>query len=291
MPWNTHLALPDQDETYALIATSGTTGRPKAVRITGRMAGHATAFYASTLGLGPSDRTAIHLSFAWVSGHITQLCPAMATGGSAVTMATFSPSELVGVVNRYAVTWLDVVPSIWEGLLRTQLFDGAHLPSLRLAVFGGAPAPSGTLDRVRCRVPAMKLYDVYAQSETCAPVTLLDDGDLADHPDTVGRPSPFTELLVVDQIGAEQPIDVVGELWVRSGSVTPGYWPPDVAPLTKDGWFRTGDLASIDGEGFVTTHGRAVDLIIRGGRNIFPAEVERALMSTGLLSDAAVVGV
>ena len=279
IPWRHGIALPDEDATYCLIATSGTTGRPKAVRVTGRMTCHAAVFYSSALGLTSTDRTAIHLPFAWVSGHVTQLAPAMLSGGSAVTMATFSAPELVAVAQAHGVTWLDVVPSIWELLLRLEAFRREALPGVRLAVFGGAAAPPGTLDRVRARMPGLELHDVYALSETCAPVTWLADGD--DRPGTVGRAVPTCDLRLVGP---------AGELEVRGPAVTPGYWGDEPTPLTPDGWLRTGDLARIDADGFVTIGGRAVDLLIRGGVNVYPAEVERALLSTGQLADAAVVG-
>lgn len=289
-PWRHGQSQPDQDDTYALIATSGTTGRPKAVQVTGRMTGHAAAFYTRTLGLTAHDRTAIHLPFAWVSGHITQLAPAMLSGGSAVTMAGFSASALVTAAREHAVTWLDVVPSIWELLLRVPDFRSDVLPAIRTAVFGGAPAPPGTLDRVRERMPQLRLVDVYALSETCAPVSWLPDEEALRRPGTVGRPAPYCEVRIVGPDGKDVERCDVGEIWVRSPAVTPGYWGDDPAPLTGDGWLRTGDLARMDPEGYLTVGGRAVDLIIRGGVNIYPAEVVRALLSTGMLADAAVVG-
>jgi acyl-CoA synthetase (AMP-forming)/AMP-acid ligase II len=282
--------MPDEDAVYGLIATSGTTGRPKAVKVTGRMVGHACVAYTTLLGLTPSDRTAIHLSFAWVSGHVTQLAPAMWSGGSAVTMAQFSAADLVSVAREHGVTWLDVVPSIWELLLRHSDFRADALPQARAAVFGGAPAPPGTLDRVRERMPQMALLDVYAQSETCAPVTVLLDEDARRKPGSIGTPMPYCDARLVRADGSEAPAGEAGELQVRSPTVTPGYWGADVAPVAG-GWLRTGDLARVDEDGFFFLAGRAGDLIIRGGVNVFPAEVERALLATGLLADAAVVGV
>ncbi|MCA1711991.1 MAG: acyl--CoA ligase [Actinobacteria bacterium] len=291
LPWDYTAPLPDQDTTYALIATSGTTGRPKAVRITGRMTGHAAAFYARTLGLHADDRTAIHLPFAWVSGHITQLAPAMLSGGSAVTMARFSAPALVQVAAEHGVSWLDVVPSIWEQLLRTDGFSGAQLPGVRLAVFGGAPAPPGTLDRVRERMPQLRMFDVYALSETCAPVTFLPDAEMLRRPGTIGTPVAYVDLRLVDDDGRDVRRGEPGQILVRSPAVTPGYWGDEPPPLTADGWLRTGDVARMDDEGYLTVGGRAVDLIIRGGVNIYPGEVEKALLATGLIADAAVVGV
>ncbi len=290
LPWDVTVPLPDQDTVYALIATSGTTGHPKAVQVTGRMTGHAAAFYTRTLGLTATDRTAIHLPFAWVSGHVTQLAPAMLSGGSAVTMASFSAPSLVQTAIDHGVTWLDVVPSIWELLLRTPSFALPQLAGVRLAVFGGAPAPPGTLDRVRDRLPQLRLVDVYALSETCAPVTCLTDVEALRRPGSVGRPAPYVELRLVEAGGREVERGEAGEVHVRSAVTTPGYWGDTPSPLTADGWLRTGDLGRLDAEGYLYVAGRVVDLIIRGGVNIYPAEVERALLSTGLLADAAVVG-
>ena len=291
LPWRAGEALPDEDATYSLIPTSGTTGHPKAVRVTGRMTGHAAAAYSRLLGLTADDRTAIHLPFAWVSGHVTQLTPAMLSGGSAVTMASFSAPSLVQVAAEHRVTWLDVVPSIWELLLRVEDFRLAVLPAVRLAVFGGAPAPPGTLDRVRGRMPQLRLVDVYALSETCAPVTVLPDVEAVRRPGSVGRPAPYVDLRVVAPDGTDVPRGEPGEVWVRSPTVTPGYWGAEATLAVTDGWLRTGDLGRMDDEGYLTVGGRAVDLIIRGGVNIYPAEVERALMSTGQLADAVAVGV
>jgi long-chain acyl-CoA synthetase len=290
-PWRFGRALPDQDATYSLLPTSGTTGRPKAVRVTGRMTGHAAEAYVRTLGLTRADRTAIHLPFAWVSGHVTQLTPAMRSGGSAVTMASFSAQLLTQVAAEHRVTWLDVVPSIWELLLRTRSFTLAELPQVRLAVFGGAPAPAGTLERVRERMPQLRLFDVYALSETCAPVTVLPDAEAGRRPGSVGRPAPYVDLRVVGPDGSDVPRGEPGEVVVRSPTVTPGYWGADAALALQDGWLRTGDLGRLDDEGYLTVSGRAVDLIIRGGVNIYPAEVERALLATGQLADAVAVGV
>ncbi len=284
--WRAGTALPAEDTTYMLIPTSGTTGRPKAVRVTGRMAGEAAAFYVEALGLGPADRTAIHLPFSWVSGHITQLAPAMRSGGSAVTMAHYSAPELVATAVEHGVTWLDVVPSIWEGLLRCSDFRLPAMERVRLAVFGGAPAPTGTLERVRERLPHLALHDVYALSETCAPVTHLSDADAVDGKGTVGRPVPYVELKVVGDEGSD-----VGEVWVRSTVVTPGYWGDEPLAVDAEGWLRTGDLGRLDDAGRLTTAGRAVDLIIRGGVDVDPAEVERILLASGQVAEAVAYGV
>jgi acyl-CoA synthetase (AMP-forming)/AMP-acid ligase II len=158
-------------------------------------------------------------------------------------------------------------------------------------VFGGAPAPPGTLERVRERMPQLRLFDVYALSETCAPVTVLPDAEAGRRPGSVGRPAAYVDLRIVAPDGSDVPRGEPGEVWVRSPTVTPGYWGADGVLAVQDGWLRTGDLGRLDDEGYLTVGGRAVDLIIRGGVNVYPAEVERALLSTGQLADAVAVGV
>jgi long-chain acyl-CoA synthetase len=140
-------------------------------------------------------------------------------------------------------------------------------------------------------LPQLRLFDVYALSETCAPVTCLDDTEELRRPGSVGRPAPYCDVRLVTPSGQDVPRGDPGEIWVRSPAMTPGYWGAEPALLTADGWLRTGDLGRMDGEGYLYVGGRAVDLIIRGGVNIYPAEVERALLATGLLTDAVAVGV
>jgi acyl-CoA synthetase (AMP-forming)/AMP-acid ligase II len=122
-------------------------------------------------------------------------------------------------------------------------------------------------------------------------VTLLSDVEARRRPGSVGRPAPYVDLRVVGPDGADVPRGEPGEVWVRSPTVTPGYWGAEGSLAVTHGWLRTGDLGRMDDEGYLTVGGRAVDLIIRGGVNIYPAEVERALLATGQLADAVAVGV
>ena len=201
----------------------------------------------------------------------------------------FRSAALIATVTKHEVTWLDVVPSIWEGLLRSDGFGLPGLAALRLAVFGGAPAPTGTLEKVQARLPQVELHDVYALSETCAPVTHLSDASRGGG--TVGRPVPYVELRIADAAGEEVPPEQTGEVQVRSGVVTPGYWGDAPLALADGGWLRTGDLGSVDAAGCLRPAGRVVDLIIRGGVNIYPQEVERALLASGQLAEAVAFGV
>lgn len=280
----------DAAATYALVCTSGSTGRPKLVRVTGAMSDTAARTYTHLLGLGPQDRTAVHLPLWWVSGHITQLASSLHSGGAVVTMPRWSPGELVRVVAEHGVTWLDLVPTLWHGLLRGDGFRARRLPTLRAAVFGGAPASPEVLAAVRARVPGLDLHDAYAMSELPAPITCLVAADATTHAGTVGRVQPHATLRLLDPAGGDVPTGEQGAVVVRSPALTPGYVGPDVLAV-QDGWFRTGDLGRLDAEGYLSITGRAADVINRGGVKVHPVEVERALVASGLVEAALVVGV
>ena len=288
-------ALPPmpQDPTvvHSLIATSGSTGTPRLVRLTGAMVDLAARSYTALLGLGPGDRTPVHLPMWWVSGHVTQLASALASGGSVVTMPGWSPRELVEVVARHGVTWLDLVPTLWHGLLREDAFSARELPTLRAAVFGGAPAAPEVLAEVRRRLPGLALLDAYAMSEVPAPLTCLGDADADRHPGSVGRAQPGVRVEVVDDDGRPVPTGRTGAVAVRTPALTPGYEGLDRLAIDAEGRFRTGDLGVLDDAGFLRLTGRAADRMIRGGVTIHPAEVERALLASGLVLAAAVLPV
>jgi len=291
-PW---LALPplpqDAAVVHSLIATSGSTGDPRLVRLSGAMVDLAARSYTSLLGLGPDDRTPVHLPMWWVSGHVTQLASALASGGSVVTMPGWSPHDLIDVVARHGATWLDLVPTLWHGLLREDGFSAQGLPTLRAAVFGGAPAAPAVLAQVRRRLPGLALLDAYAMSEVPAPITCLRDADAAGHPGSVGRAVPGVQVQVVDEAGRPVPTGETGAVAVRTSALTPGYEGGDRLALDAEGRFRTGDLGVLDGAGFLSLTGRAADRMIRGGVTIHPAEVERALLASGLVLAAAVMPV
>jgi long-chain acyl-CoA synthetase len=284
--------LPEDASTvHSLIATSGSTGSPKLVRLTGAMCDTAARAYTRLLRLGPQDRTPVHLPMWWVSGHVTQLASALASGGSVVTMPAWSPAGLVAVVDRYRATWLDLVPTLWHGLLREDGFTAAGLPTLRAAVFGGAPAAPEVLAEVRRRMPGLALLDAYAMSEVPAPITCLLDADAAVRPASVGRALPGVQVEVVDGRGRALPPGGTGAVAVRSPALTPGYDGGDPLAVDEAGRFRTGDLGVLDAEGFLTLTGRAADRMVRGGVTIHPVEVERALLASGLVTAAAVLPV
>jgi acyl-CoA synthetase (AMP-forming)/AMP-acid ligase II len=284
---------PDDAAAYAVVYTSGTTGRPKASRVVHRASVHSGLSYVRVLGVGPDDVTAVVFSLTYISAMHAHLLPMLLVGGRCVLVGEPNPTELVETIARERVSWLYVVPALWQRLLRVRGFASPALDHLRLGGFGGSPMPLPAIAELRRRLPAMALCDIYGLSETHSPATILLDEEFAAKPGSVGRPLPCMEARVLDGRGTAVASGATGELLLRGSLVTTGYdGDPDATAAAIDhGWFRTGDVARIDADGYVFILDRTKDMIDRGGHKVFSAEVERVLRDHPGVEDAAVVGV
>lgn len=291
--WRDDVVAPPEDATYAVIYTSGTTGRAKAIRMTHRGTMQAAEHYVRAFGLSPGDRTAVTFPFFYLSGHVTQLNPAMLSGGSVVPVTDLRPSAIVELCTRHEVTWLDIVPSLLAQLPRVEGFGWPALPALRLAVYGGSPMLPGVVERLRAVAPQLRLCDAYGLTESAVAFCCLYDHEIGRKPGSVGRPIPTADVRLVDDDGHDVPAGAPGELWVRGPFLTPGYDrdPQATAAAFTDGWFHTGDIAHIDEDGYVFVLDRKKDMIIRGGIKVFPAEVEACLAAHADVAEVAVLGV
>ncbi len=284
---------PDEAAAYAVVYTSGTTGHPKASRVVHRASVHSGLSYARALGVGQDDVTAVVFSLTYISAMHAHLLPMLVVGGRCVLVGESSPTELVDTIAREQVSWLYVVPALWQRLLRVRGLASPALDHLRLGGFGGSPMPLSAIAELRRRLPAMALRDIYGLSETHSPATMLLDEEFAAKPGSVGRPLPCMEAQVLDDDGIARERQATGELVLRGSLVTTGYDrdPEATTAAIRDGWFRTGDVAHIDADGYVYILDRTKDMIDRGGHKVFSAEVERVLRDHPSVEDAAVVGV
>jgi long-chain acyl-CoA synthetase len=282
---------PDEATTYAVVFTSGTTGRPKASQVVHRASVHSGMSYQRVLQLGPDDVTAVLFPMYYISAMHAHVLPAMLAGARCVLVDTASPKEYVQLLHAHDVSWAYAVPSWWRLCLRAPGF--ADLPRLRRLAAGGAPFPADLVAALRERLPGVRLHDVYGLSETHSPGCIATDEDLRARPGSVGRPLDCMEAQVRADDGRVRPAGEPGELWLRGSLVTTGYAFDDEATGTAlvDGWFDTGDIARLDADGRVTVLDRSKDMINRGGTKIFSAEVEELLRAHPAVDDAAVVGV
>ena len=280
------------DDGLAIIATSGTTGRPKGVLLT-----HANFFWTNlSLDLVvPITREDVVLQVLpqfHVGGWNVQPMLAWWKGATVVLKSSFDPAAVLAVIAERRVTTMAGVPTTYQMIGQHADFAGADLSSLRAVVVGGAAMPYALVEQWHAR--GVALYQGYGLTESAPNVFCLDDADALSHPCSVGRPYPYVDVALLDR-GGDQVIDGPGqgELLVRGPSVFPGYWcdPAATAAAVIDGWLRTGDVAARDTDGYYRIVGRAKEMFVTGGENVYPVEVENVITSFDGVINAAVVSV
>jgi fatty-acyl-CoA synthase len=282
------------DEVAHLLYTSGTTGRPK-----GAMHTHANlVFNARTvrerLGAAPGERTLIAAPMFHATGTVSQFIGFFTAGGCCVFTPAFQAETTVALMASERITLFAGVAAMLRLILLKAQDTAADLSALRLFVMGGSPVPEAFPAEVVRRIPGLTLGNVWGMTEGTSIVTYTKGGEYLAHTGTVGRPVAEVDVAVSIDGGAPEDLrDTVGELCVRGPLVTAGYWnnPEATASTFVDGWLHTGDVGSVDADGFVRVLDRLKDMIIRGGENIYSLEVENALASHPDVAEVAVVGV
>jgi long-chain acyl-CoA synthetase len=277
-----------------LLYTSGTTGRPKGALATHGNVVHSCLTFERLYGLRDGERSLVVVPLVHVTGLIAQLCAMTAVAGAVVLMPRFDAGEALRLLAAEGATHLVAAPTVYVMLMARPDYRAAALPRLRILGYGGAPIASDTVRALREWLPGARLHNTYGLTETASPATCLADADALARIDTVGRPVPVGECRTVDPAsGRDAGAGAVGELWVRGPMVVAGYWEnpaATAAAIVEDGWLRTGDLATIDADGYVTIRDRIKDMINRGGEKVYCVEVEEALCAHPGVLEAAVVG-
>lgn len=289
-------ARPGLDDIAALQFTSGTTGRPKAAVLTHRnLRSNAAQSEAWVPGLRPGDEVfyaVLPLFHAY--GLTLCLTTAISIGARIVLFPTFDVGLTLTAMRRTPPTFLPAVPPIYDALARATAEAGIDLSSLRNAISGAMSLPDATVERWE-RATGGVLVEGYGMTES-SPISIGNPMGPLRRPGTVGVPFPSTEIRIVDPDDPtrDRAAGEPGELLVRGPQVFAGYWnqPDETArTLLQGGWLRTGDIVTADADGFVTVVDRLKELIITGGFNISPSEVENALLLDPDVVDAAVVGI
>jgi len=209
-----------------------------------------------------------------------------------VLESAFEPARALSLVAQHRITCLFGVPAMYEMLADEPGWDQADLSSLRNLLCGGAPVPARTIRRYLDR--GLAFVQGYGMTEAAPGVLLLDRRDVHDHAGSAGVPQFFTDVRIITPDGEPAGIGEPGEILVSGPNVIPGYWhrPQDSRAAFRDGsWFRSGDIATVDGDGYIRLVDRLKDMIISGGENIYPAEVEDALLEHPDIAECAVFGV
>ncbi len=241
-------------------------------------------------GQEPQRITLLAVPFFHVIGSLSVMLPSMAAGGKLVLMHRFAPQAALALIEREKVTVTGGVPAIMLAMLEHPRLEDFDLSSLKLATYGGAPPPIDLPARVAAVFPNAAAGHGWGMTETSATCTTHSGRDYARRPASCGPALPVSRIKVLVD-GRQAPPGTVGDLWAFGPNVAKGYWnrPEATAEHFRDGWVKTGDLASIDAEGFLTIAGRATDMVIRGGANIYCTEVEAVLARHPAVADAALV--
>jgi len=285
------IAEVDEEDTAVILYTSGTTGHPKGAMLTHLNLVHTVLHYRACMRLSDRDRSVLAVPASHVTGLAAILLAMLGVGGCVIMMREFKASAFLALAGHERMSHTLVVPAIFALLLRDPDFDDYDLAAWRIGGFGGAPMPEGTLRELAARLPQLTLINAYGATETTSPTTLMPIGLQATHLDSVGVAVPCADVRVVNEGGRDVSPGEVGELWIAGPMVVPGYWddPQASAREFANGYWKSGDIGTLDPDGFVRLLDRKKDLVNRGGYKVFSAEVESALSTHPAVAEAAIV--
>jgi long-chain acyl-CoA synthetase len=275
-----------------ILYTSGSTGRPKGALLShGALEVAIESWAGPVMALTPGDVVLATLPLAHSFGLNGALLAPLLVGATVALVERFAPDRVVEVIRRHRVTVFPGVATMFRRLLDAPELAAADFGSVRIAVSGAAPCPWELAERWRGRT-GIRIIRGYGMTELFRPISYRA-ANPTESPDSIGWPVPGVEIRIVDDTGRGVPVGEPGELWIRSPSAMNAYInaPQETREVLVEGWFRTGDLATVSADGLVTIVGRKRERILRGGYSVFPPEVEAALLTHPAVAEAAVLGI
>ncbi len=270
--------------------TSGTTGPPKGAMVSHRAIVVGFLYKALDYALTDADVT-INPGPYWHSAPRDFAALALYLGGTAVVPVRFDASRYLELVERYQITNSFVVPTMLEQLVTAPRLETCDVSSLRCMISGGAPLPTPVKERVLAKFGPV-LTEFYGATETRI-ITAITPAELAVRDRSVGRPIRDVAIRILDAEGVDLPAGSVGEIFIRGPGLFSGYWrdPESTRQTHRGQWFSLGDMGRVDGDGYLYLVDRKQDMIISGGENIFPNDIEECLLRHPRVREAAVIGV
>jgi acyl-CoA synthetase (AMP-forming)/AMP-acid ligase II len=286
------------DDILVIFFTGGTTGRSKGVMLT-----HANLL-ANTRGTIPLYELAereryllVAPMFHTAAGSRVYTATMLAT--HTILLSRFDVEDVMATIERYQINGVQLVPTMLQMILDHARIDEFNLSSLNMVGYGASPMPVALLQRAIEKFPGIRFCQAYGMTEASPVITTLGpedhiiskNGQSKLH--TVGRPTPYVDLKVVDAMARSIPQGEAGEIVVRGPNIMKGYWraPEQTAVALRNGWYHTGDSGYFDADGYLVLAGRIKDMIVSGGENIYPIEVENVLSYHPAISECAVIGV
>jgi long-chain acyl-CoA synthetase len=281
----------DPDDTAVILYTSGTTGTPKGAELTHQNLTRNCEITRDMFGIGGEVVTLGALPLFHSFGQTCSMNATIAAGGTLTLIPRFDPAKALEIIQRDKVNLFQGVPTMYSAILHHEGYDSFDTSTLELCVSGGSAMPvelmRGFEEAFDC-----KILEGYGLSES-SPVASFNQPDRERKPGSIGLPIEGVEMKVVDDDGNDVAQGEVGEILIRGHNVMKGYWnkPDETGDTLRDGWLHTGDMAKVDEDGYFFIVDRKKELIIRGGYNVYPREIEEVLYEHPAVREAAVIGV
>lgn len=274
---------------YNIIYSSGTTGEPKGIVLSHEVRAVYGTLFANSFRMTP-ESVVLHSGSIIFNGAFLTLLPAMYLGATYILEESFKPHELLNRLKQEKVTHTILVPSQIMACLHEASFTHAEIPSLEYVLSVGAPLLREYKEDLNRRLPEV-FYELYGLTEGF--MTILDKTQAASKAGSVGVPPPFMDMRIVNDNGEDIAVGEIGEIIGKGPVLMSGYYkrPELTAQAIRDGWLYTGDVGFVDGDGFLHLTGRKKDLIISGGVNVYPVDIEEVLVKNPSIKDVSVFGI
>jgi long-chain acyl-CoA synthetase len=280
-----------EEQTVAILYTSGTTGVPKGAMLTHLGVIHSCFHIRDGLRLGPDDVSLLAVPASHVTGLVAQIYTMALVQGTTVMVGIFNAKECLAKISRTPITLTVLVPAMYNLFLLEPALRELDFSAWRIGASGGALMPEATLQAMAEALPGLTLLNSYGATETTSPTCLMPWGEQPSHLDSVGRVLPCGQVKVVDEDGREVPFGALGEIWIAGPMVVPGYWDNDEANRSSfvDGYWKSGDIGAIDAASYVKVVDRKKDMVNRGGYKVYSAEVENVLSHHPQVLEVAII--
>ncbi len=280
-----------EEDTVAILYTSGTTGVPKGAMLTHLGVIHSCLHIKHALGLEPQDIGLLAVPASHVTGLVAQIYAMVLVQGTTVMVAAFAAKECLAKIARERITLTVLVPAMYNLFLLEPSLRELDFSAWRIGASGGALMPEATLQAMAAALPGLTLVNSYGATETTSPTSVIPRGEQANHLDSVGRIVPCGRVKVVDEEEREVPFGELGEIWIAGPMVVPGYWRNDEANQSSfaDGHWKSGDIGSIDEQGYLKVVDRKKDMVNRGGYKVYSVEVENVLSHHPQVLEVAII--